>query len=315
LSRPDETTYPFWDVLFELGAQTGADGLGTHLYVWAPPEQRWVDILRLRERLSKYLPDRDVWSTESGFSSTKLSDTTNGHEPVGRERQAIQVVRQVLTEWTAGLPLQVIYDIRDDGTDPSDPEHNFGLLANDYQEKPAMIAIRQLGAAAKARRLTGLLKSDTAAVGLHALKLDGESDVIFVAWMDHPGRTGRVRMLAPLLSAVDVYGVALQDSMPFGPNEFALHEDSGPIFLTAAPSTSSNAGAAGAFAGTGSTQPELGLGGQIADATVGPDYAAPAEPASGCGCHLSGNHSHRIMAALMWLSWLATILARDRTKA
>jgi len=41
--------------------------------------------------------------------------------------------REMLTNIANGIPISIWYDWRDDGTDPKDPEHHFGLVRNAYQ--------------------------------------------------------------------------------------------------------------------------------------------------------------------------------------
>ena len=69
-----------------------------------------------------------------------------------------------------GFPLIVYYDLRDDGTDPANGEHNFGLLARDYSAKPALHAVRTIASLAKERSLVGILQGGSTA--LHGLMLE-----------------------------------------------------------------------------------------------------------------------------------------------
>ena len=151
-------------------------------------------------------------------------------------------MRQILTAWTAGLPLEIVYDIRDDGTDPANLEHNFGLLANNYSDKPAIVAVRQLTAAANGRRLVGLLDTQQS-TELHVVRLDGASDQVFIAWMSRPGGSSIVRVSVSPAAATDVYGKALASAAATG-REFVVNEESGPIYLTLPYATSGSGGAA-----------------------------------------------------------------------
>ncbi len=44
--------------------------------------------------------------------------------------QAQRTSRELLTAWALGLPMEIHYDIRDDGTDPTTAEHNLGLATS-----------------------------------------------------------------------------------------------------------------------------------------------------------------------------------------
>lgn len=186
LSTPYILTYGYCDTLQNLGAMTGAGGWGAHLYTDGPPEERWTDILRLNARIATVMPGQALWCTEWGYSSTKLglSSTHDGHESLARAAQANRVVRELLVGWWANLPLLVLYDIYDDGNNAQDPEQNFGLLAQDYSEKPAMAAVRTLLNFASGRSVAGLMQYDSAPSGVHVLRLDGTTDTVYIVWAE-----------------------------------------------------------------------------------------------------------------------------------
>jgi len=201
LSQPYSVTYKFWDTVSRSGAMEGADGWGTHLYIDERPEQRWTDILKLRERAAHVLPGKDVWCTEWGFSSAKLSATHNGHEELALKKQAVLDARELLLGWWAHLPLTVVYDIRDDGLLANETEHNFGLLTKDYREKPAFVALRTLFKMTQDRTIAGLMKYPEIPAGFHAMKLNGGESPLYIIWADEdaprvnvtlPGRAAHV---------------------------------------------------------------------------------------------------------------------------
>lgn len=78
----------------------------------------------------------NVWITEIGWS-------TDGD--ITEMQQAAYLVRTYLLAVRHGSPDNRIktifwYDLQDDGTDPSNKEHNFGLIRADYSPKPAYVA-------------------------------------------------------------------------------------------------------------------------------------------------------------------------------
>jgi hypothetical protein len=212
------------------GAAAGADGVGMHLYVWAPPENRYEDVLRLRALIAAGLGGVPLFCTEWGFNSARYTIPPDGTSGVGRQRQAVMDLREVLMSWRAALPLVILYDIRDDGTDAADPEHNFGLLARDYSDKPAMKALRTLSTVAKDRKLVGIADPADARPGLHVLRLDGASDTVLVVWAEIEGATATVRLpAASVRSATTMYGEPLAYT-----DTFLLDEQTGPIYVTLA---------------------------------------------------------------------------------
>jgi hypothetical protein len=74
--------------------------------------------------------------------------------------QAVMLTRQYLTNIGNGIPLSIWYDWSDDGTDPGEDEHHFGLVHHDYrggalssyEPKPAFLAAKILTTALKGFR-------------------------------------------------------------------------------------------------------------------------------------------------------------------
>ena len=71
---------------------------------------------------------------------------------MSEEKQSAIVAREMLTNMANGIPVSIWYDWRDDGFDPNEAEHHFGLVRNAYQNvtvqpyapKPAYLAARTL---------------------------------------------------------------------------------------------------------------------------------------------------------------------------
>ncbi len=160
------------------GGGAGAAAIGCHPYRDSAPETAIDDVLFWRAIVTQMLPaDPPSWVTEWGYTATWFGD---GHAAEARARQAVMAARELLTCWSLGFPLIVYYDLRDDGDDGSEDEHNFGLLARDYADKPAMRAVRALSAAADGRQLAGLIQ--LGATNLSALRLDGANDLVVALW-------------------------------------------------------------------------------------------------------------------------------------
>ena len=58
--------------------------------------------------------------------------------------QASYLVRMAIYDEVAGVRATIWYDWRDDGADPNDPEHHFGLVWADGRPKPAYDAMRMM---------------------------------------------------------------------------------------------------------------------------------------------------------------------------
>lgn len=231
LSRPDTAAMAFWQTLSDGNSLSACSGWTSHLYASPWPESRWNDILALRERSAAQFGTRSLWCTEWGYSSTSLSATLNGLDPAARERQASYCIRMMLLAWWADFRHLTIYDVRDDGTNPADKEHNFGLLAYDGSEKPAMQAVRTLLATAKGRSLTGMLLGDVHPLGLHVLRLDGATSTLYAAWLEDSYED--VKLVIPGVRArvLDMKGAWLLPTRKATTSVITLTAAMGPIYI------------------------------------------------------------------------------------
>ena len=216
------------------GLAAGLNAIGIHPYPKAGPESVVSELGMLRDWVERAFGERlEVWDTEWGYSSADALKGTpsNGHAEGGRRRQAALAIREILTLWTAGLPLAVWYDLRDDGPDPANPDHNYGLLDSNGNEKPAMKAVRTLMSAVGGRNYAGMIRETPA--GIHAMRLDGSTDMIFIVWTDRPG--GRRTVEYPkhnLIGATDWMGTSIKSKdRPSGQARAELDEAAGPIYL------------------------------------------------------------------------------------
>lgn len=310
LSRPYPRAWEFWDDL--LASSTVADlasGLGTHLYLWAPPEQRWADVLTLQERLAVAMPGRAVWNTEWGHSSAMLLERDGVFEPIGPDLQAVWTVRSILTTWWAGLPLHVVYDLRDDGTDPVDPEHHFGMLARDYTDKPAMAAVRTLTDAAAGRTLDGLLIQDQQPPGAHVLRLSGPTDQVFVVWTEAPGQVARFTLPPRVDRVLSVTGAPITATSP----TLTVIGEQSPVYVYAPLDPSGAAGGGAGSAGQGVAGGAPGPGGAAggtAGAVSGGGPSSSSGRDGGCGCRTGQGSGSGGMALVAALAVLASLRRR-----
>jgi hypothetical protein len=104
------------------------------------PETAAGDFLKLRGLIERYAPaDRrniPIISGEWGYATQ-----TKG---VSLETQAAFVARQQLANLWQGVPISIWYDWKNDGPDPADAEHNFGVVTSDLKPKPSYLAIQTL---------------------------------------------------------------------------------------------------------------------------------------------------------------------------
>lgn len=121
--------------------------LSIHPYRQTDPESAAADYARLREMIDKAGPGSgqlNLISSEWGYSSA--------WSKMNEDRQAIMLTRAFLTNLANGIPVSIWYDWSDDGTDPREGEHHFGLVhhayrdgaVSPYEPKPAFGAAKVL---------------------------------------------------------------------------------------------------------------------------------------------------------------------------
>ncbi|HLJ49038.1 MAG TPA: hypothetical protein VKU01_23650 [Bryobacteraceae bacterium] len=209
---------PFLSRVLDPASAAGLAAIGIHPYPKAP--ENIVPALQLsREWASSALGDRiEIWDTESGYSSTSI----------GRMSQASLAVRELLTIQSVGFRLAVWYDLRDDGSDASNPEQNYGLLDSTGAAKPAMQAIRNLIAMTKDRKCIGLLEETPS--GTHAMRWEGAAETLLVVWTEDRQTVEFSKQ--NLVSVRDLFGEPIRTKdRPSHRVRVELAAEAGPIYL------------------------------------------------------------------------------------
>jgi hypothetical protein len=210
--------------------QTGPDAVSVHPYRQQEPETVLGDYRALREDLSTYARRPQVWATEWSYPSVGyhyVADIGNGHASEARARQANYAVRLLLMNWIAQVGLTSYYDMRNDGNDPKEMEHNFGLLDAQNGKLPAYRAVKHLFAfTADAKNARYFIDEKEQYI---VLKFDDAQATKYVVWCYGAGNV--VNLDVSRLPAggriTDLYGVARA-----GQKVLAVTEAQGPVFVT-----------------------------------------------------------------------------------
>jgi hypothetical protein len=208
------------------------DAFGVHPYNKPAPELFAAGYAPLKNVLVSRGITKPIWSTEWGYSSYGDFDSAkygNGASTSARDRQAVLVLRRVLTDLAMNTPFLNIYGLTDYGTDPVNRENNFGLLTKDASDKPAILALRSLYSAQSGRSFKGYLPA--VPPGLHALRWDSSTDSVFAIWSDNPGQTVNVTLPAGTLSARWWNGIPAATFNTAGGTALSLGEANGPLFV------------------------------------------------------------------------------------
>ena len=147
------------------------------------------------------------------------------------------LARSWLTNVANGISLSIWYDWRDDGLDPNEPEHHFGLVSNSYHQerepvcdpKPAYFAAKTLATFFSGYRFAERLSIGEADDYVLAFRKDGE--LRFAVWTT-ANRAHEV--LIPLgAGSYSTMGHTGRDlgTITVGPNGTAITLTSAPIYI------------------------------------------------------------------------------------
>lgn len=150
---------PYMKRTFAGGLLGDVDAVSFHPYRHYVPETAASDYLALRKAIAQCTPAgspvRPIICSEWGYSTTSkwgISDVTQGD----------YVAREWLSNLAQGIDLTIYYDFRDDGTDPNDQEHHFGMVHSDLTVKPAYDVAKSVIGALRGYRFVHRLASASA---------------------------------------------------------------------------------------------------------------------------------------------------------
>jgi hypothetical protein len=148
------------------------DVLAHHEHGLFPGYQEVVDG-PLAELVKRLRPPRRLWFNETAVSSV-----------VGGELvQAETLVKKLCLAFARGSMGYTWYDLRNDGNDPADPEHNFGMLTRDFNPKPVYSAFNTLALLLAGKRFTRQIDLGE---GRWAFVFSSEAEHVVAAWRESP---------------------------------------------------------------------------------------------------------------------------------
>lgn len=186
--------FGFLDQTFKLGLLDAVNTVSVHPYGHMIPEAAAASYKALSEMIRKNGSSAPIVSGEWGYSSAA----------VRKDAQAQLMIRMFLSNMLSEVPLSIWYDWHDDGTEPQNWHHNFGVVHHDFTPKPAYIAMQALN-----RCLGGYRLVRRATVG-------GPEDYVLVfsdgarfrvaAWTIGAPRDVELRIDAPSVVLTNVMG-------------------------------------------------------------------------------------------------------------
>lgn len=140
-SIPELIPYPATTEILERDGVTVADKSGSF--------RSFIE--HLRAEMARSGGKKEIWLTEWGYTTFLQKEQTQ-HQPSTEDAQAAYAARRFLECFGLGVELSIYYNLQDNGVDPSNPEHHFGLLRRDGTPKLAYQVLKRLFAAIKGWR-------------------------------------------------------------------------------------------------------------------------------------------------------------------
>jgi len=139
---------PFLEACFKAGMLKYWSAVSVHPYRHADPETAAPDYRALRQLIAEYAPPGKHIPVIAGEWGYTVASKWNGTDRM----QALFLAREWLTDLSNSIPVSIWYDWHDDGPDPHNTEHHFGLVRFPYHPgrrpvytpKPAYRAARTL---------------------------------------------------------------------------------------------------------------------------------------------------------------------------
>ncbi len=175
--REHRINFGFMEQLFERGLSDCCDIINLHPYSGPNVPETEFDATfdRFAEMMRRHRCAKPVWLTELG------TPVHSRFVPTETE-QAFHLARHWLTSMKRPeIERLYWYDFRDDGDDPANFEHHFGIIAADFRLKPAYHACREMN-----RQLAGAEYRGESAIpgGGRLIRFERPDDTLFLLWSD-----------------------------------------------------------------------------------------------------------------------------------
>jgi polysaccharide biosynthesis protein PslG len=209
--------------IFKQGTLDYIDAVSVHPYRASTPETAAKDYQSLRTLIKKYTKKKiKIISGEWGYSTAN-----NWYGNASSERQQAEyLVRMYMVNLLSNVPISVWYGWKNDGLDPNNGEHNFGIIKNNLGlPKEAYLAINHFTYLLSGYNLVERI--DNGDPNDYVLKFkDNEENIIMVLWtVDSNPKE--------FLPSPEVKGSIVSI---FGENSgFINNENAGPIVITGSP--------------------------------------------------------------------------------
>jgi hypothetical protein len=97
-----------------------------------------------RAQSAKYKGPKELWLTEAGFATFQPMEAKTLNAGLTESAQANYLQRRFIQYLGLDIDMALQYDLKNDGEDPHELEHNFGLIRFDLSKKPAYYAFQRV---------------------------------------------------------------------------------------------------------------------------------------------------------------------------
>lgn len=221
---------PFLDSLARLGGLKRADAVSVHPYRMSNPETFFVEFAPAEKAAGAAAsrPGLPFWIGEWGYSSTAFG----GRTAAAYRKQALYVIRLLLGGLERRVPRTVLYNLKDDGDDPADSEHNFGLLRNKtLAAKPSYRAVKAFRSLQPGGSVSiGSIDTHDRCVAGLLIRRGGR--MLAALWTDRPGREAVLLVTDRAgMKAYSMFGAPLKLAKSGRRRVVRLSEEKGPVYL------------------------------------------------------------------------------------
>ncbi len=133
--------WTFLQSLLGSGILDCVDGISVHPYRGATPDSVSGDYQYLAYLINQSAPGNRKGAIPVVESEWGYATVTGG---LSQADQASYLVRIQLTNLVNNVPVSIWYDWKNDGTDPTNYNQNFGMVGNDLTPKPAYQALKTM---------------------------------------------------------------------------------------------------------------------------------------------------------------------------
>lgn len=159
---------------------------------------------RYLEQIRRLLAERAGLGVTAPWYANETAVSSIG---IGEQGQAETLARKLLFSWSEGAIGYNWYNLRNNGTDPANPEYNYGLVTEEFYPRAAYVAYNTLTTLFRGKRFVSRLNPASGEARL--LEFAGDGDRVLSLWLESASGNEQSILLrsdAERVEAVDLMG-------------------------------------------------------------------------------------------------------------